>query len=217
MREHINLTSEARYWIRTPEGKWHSVPQDQAAWVYGMPKGYYGDAKVETRRGRGVKEVAVLSVTPWSYTSSDVDRGLGVVLWDWVLGAVDCARVVASIEAMTGDDRRRTELTGREPSRFERSYAQLVDLLCETGVRSNPHREEDAYYIVNTRTGKVEEGPFTVDEADAIKHVRFDRNYQVIQGKWLTPIAFDSAANPRDDAVAHLSQPTKKLKAKLLR
>lgn len=129
MREYVNLTSEARYWIRTPEGKWHSVLQDQAAWIYGMPKGYYGDAKVRKKE----HEVAVLAVMPYSYTSkSDVERGLGVVLWTWDLGPRTCDQVVAQIDEMTADERRHTELTGRDPSRFERSYAFLADLLCET-------------------------------------------------------------------------------------
>ncbi len=127
--EYVDLTSEARYWIRTPESKWYSVTQSEATRVYGTPKGDYGKAKTRNVE----REVAVLSVMPYSYTSkSDVERGLGVVLWDWGIGPMTCDRVEASI-----DDMLREEAGRAEPSRFVRAYLALKDMLCG-GRENNP-------------------------------------------------------------------------------
>lgn len=136
---HANLTPEANYWVRDPQSRWYSVTQEDASFVFGAPKGNYAKLGKWRRRKKEI-EVALLAAMPLSYTSkSDVERGLGIVLWDWALGPKECWRIHDKIRQLTGDDIRREELAGRPIPSYAKSFLALGEQLCgEPPTRPNP-------------------------------------------------------------------------------
>lgn len=127
MPDYANITPEATYWFRTPGGKWYKATPKQASEILAMSKGSYGLLK----KGKREYEVAVLSAMPKAYKSkSDVERGLGTVLWDWGLGAIPCERVEASINRLIEEATRSLSLSARQESAVVRNYRALKEGLC---------------------------------------------------------------------------------------
>lgn len=123
----VTITPEATYWFRSIEVKWYKTTKSVAESIYSAPAG----APVKVSRGKRTYEVSVLAVMPAGYQSkSDVQRGLGVVLWTWDFGAKSCDEIKKSIERWVEDDVRKAEIYGREVPRYVYQYRALVEQLC---------------------------------------------------------------------------------------
>lgn len=144
MAKQVNITPAVAYWARDPQGGWHNIPSETAAWIVGTPKGSY--AKIKTRRAArtrkkqtitGEIEVAELVAMPREYKKSDIQPGVGATLWTWDLGARSCNQVRHQIDSRVREDVDRAEMFGNKPPRYVALYEVMRDRLCE-GREKNP-------------------------------------------------------------------------------
>ena len=178
----VTTPSTATYWVReTSTNKWFKTSVGTADEILRIPK---GSSEPSVKIGRQVRQISVLSAMPSMYKSkSDVERGLGVVIWDWGLGPITKTRVAAAIDRLVGDDLRRSELSGAERPKWVQRFLTLKHgLVGSAGSGAAPR--VPGGMTVTLKVGKDTWGAKKI--GDGVGYYRVEKVHDVYGGgfKW---------------------------------